>query len=98
MVILLDSNGNELAICIEQSVPGSNRLVMSRVLRGRGNLVKYYFGQGLRSVQVQSGGFLLRGVLETAWLGAERQWAVRPTPIAVRDDARAIESDGKRSA
>lgn len=90
MVTLLDTDGNELATCVEQSVDGSNRLVMGRVVRGKGKLLRHYFAQGLRSVQVQSEGFLLRGVLETSWLGAERQWTVRLTPIAVRDDAQAV--------
>jgi hypothetical protein len=93
MVTLLDSNGNELATCVEQSVSESNSLVMGRVIRGKGNLVKYYFAQGLRSVHVQSEGFLLRGMLETSWLGAERQWVVRLTPIAVRDDALKVERE-----
>ncbi len=97
MVTLLDSNGNELAMCVEPSVTSPNGLVMGRVIRGKGKLRKYYFAQGLRSVQVETGGFRLRGALETSWAGAERQWAVRLTPIAVNGSPIA-ESDGQRSA
>jgi hypothetical protein len=81
MIVLLDSDGNELATCIAQSMADSNRLLMSRVLRGKGTLLRHYYAQGLRSVQVLSDSFVLRGVLETSWLGAERQWVVRLTPI-----------------
>jgi hypothetical protein len=93
MVTLLDSDGNELATFVAHSGRGSNRLVVGRVIRGKGKLLRHYFAEGRRSVQIQSGGFLLRGVLETSWLGAERQWAVRLTPIALRDEARAVESE-----
>ena len=98
MVTLLDSSGKELATCVQASVTSPNRLVIGRVIRGKGNLLKYYFAQGLRSVQVETGAFLLRGMLETRWLGGERQWAVRLMPIAVRADPHATERDGKRSA
>ena len=96
MVTLLDSNGNELAICVEPCFTSPNRLVMGRVVRGKGNLLKHYFAQGRRQVQVDTEGFLLRGVLETRWLAGDRQWAVRLTPIAVAGTPIA-ESDGQRS-
>lgn len=76
MVTLLDSNGNELATCIEQSVAGPDKLAMGRVVRGKGALLKYYFAQGFRSVQIQSGGICMRGMLETSWIGGKRRWAV----------------------
>lgn len=81
MVTLRDTEGNELATCVEQPVAGSRKLLMSRVVRGNGNLLKHYFAEGLRYVDVESGGFLLRGMLETSWLGCERQWIVRLTPL-----------------
>lgn len=98
MFTLLDSNGKELARCVEASVASPNRLVMGCVIRGKGNLLKYYFAQGLRGVQVETGGVRLRGVLENSWTGAERQWTVRLTPIAVNANCDTAKSDGKHSA
>lgn len=52
-------------------------LVVSRVIRGNGNLLMYYFGGGGRAVRVEAGEATLDGTLATKWLGGKRLWLVR---------------------
>lgn len=84
MLTIRDGDGLELAIALGDTIADSGEVVIQRVIRGNGRLLRYYFGQGLRIVSLDSGDIQLPGTLSTRWLGTERQWIVRSSHGAVR--------------
>jgi hypothetical protein len=81
MATILDGEGNELAVAVVSAGEETGGLAVERVLQGKGRLLEYYFGRGLRTVLVDCGEFRLRGTLQTRWLGQERLWQVRLNPL-----------------
>ncbi|HEY5476603.1 MAG TPA: hypothetical protein VIK11_07785 [Tepidiformaceae bacterium] len=93
MITLLSDSGKELATGMLKAGRADRTLELDRVIRGKGQLLHYFFGRGRRAVLVEVGDFRLRGVLATRWIGSERLWQValevpRPvrSPIATTTD------------
>jgi hypothetical protein len=74
-------DGDVLARAVLSDVAGGPKLSIDKVVAGKGRLLHHYFGQGLRSVRLESGDFQLNGSLSTQWCGSERRWFVELRPI-----------------
>ena len=82
MVRILGDDGNELAIATLRQTE-HELLSIERVVRGKGSLLHYYFGEGRRIVHVESGNFILTGTIRTQWTGGERLWYIKlAVPLA----------------
>ena len=75
-VVIRDPAGNQIASVQLSPKSDDNAIVVERVMEGRGRLLNYYFGKGMRQVTVESEVFLLPGVLKTHWAKNERKWRV----------------------
>lgn len=79
MVRILGDDGRELAEVT--LAPGRQETgdgaTIARVSHGTGSLLRYYFEQGRRAVELDLGEARLRGTLSTRWAGGGRQWGVR---------------------
>lgn len=75
-VIVRDLDGVALAVAVLEDCQDGRRLVLGRVVTGKGRLLNHYFGKGLREVLLDSREFRLRGVLSTRWVDTERRWFV----------------------
>ncbi len=76
MITLLSDSGRELAAGTVRPGHSGQTLELDHVVRGKGQLLHYFFGRGKRAVIVEAGDFRLRGTLATRWLGQERRWEV----------------------
>ena len=76
MITVLDLRGKELAVADAARVVRPGALELSRLKRGKAELLAYYFGSGKRNVLVDRRGVLLRGRLRTGWGQSGRRWTV----------------------
>ena len=76
MVRILADDGHELAVATLRETE-RELLSIERVIRGKGRLLHYYFGEGRRMVHIESGAFILTGTIRTRWTGAERRWHIK---------------------
>lgn len=76
VIAVLAEGGAELARGAVRSSDDGSTLVVDRVVSGKGRLFRYYFTEGLRTVDVEVDGEKLRGTLQTRWLGQQRVWLV----------------------
>lgn len=75
---LVGEDGEELAVA---AASVSNRIeamaiVLERLERGAGDLLRYYFGRGQRLVVVHVDGFRFTGTLRTRWADSRRIWTI----------------------
>jgi hypothetical protein len=79
MARILGDDGRELAeVTLAPGLAENGHgAVVERVSHGSGSLLRYYFVQGRRAVELDLGESRLTGTLSTRWLGGERQWVVR---------------------
>lgn len=81
-VIVREPSGRILGVADSRVDATAHAVVLDRITNGKGRLLGYYFGEGSRSVELESGDFRLRGMLRTAWEDGERKWRVQLQPLA----------------
>lgn len=82
--IIRDKSGQKLAIVLLSPPEDEQTIPIQRVIEGKGSLLHYYFGRGMREVTIESETFRLPGVLRTNWAKNERKWRVALDPAAPR--------------
>lgn len=92
-VTICGRDGRRLAVATTGPATGDLRVVLDRVLSGKGCLLAYFFGKGLRGVFLQSGELRLKGRLSTHWMNSERHWFVDLQPIDATPSASAISAE-----
>jgi hypothetical protein len=79
MTRILSDDGRELAEVA--LMPGGQETggtaTIAQIRHGSGSLLRYYFEQGCRTVELDFGESRLSGTLSTRWAGGKRQWGVR---------------------
>ena len=79
MTRILGDDGRELAEVT--LTPGrqetGDAATIARITHGSGSLLRYYFEQGCRAVELDFGESRLTGTLSTRWAGGGRQWGIR---------------------
>ena len=81
LITICDRGGRTLAVARPCPPAGDLRLTIDRVLSGKGVLLSYFFGRGLRDVAVHVGMLRLKGRLSTRWTDTERLWFVDLQPL-----------------
>lgn len=79
MITLTDDAGRLLAAFSTCDTQG-NVITVRSLSFGSGDLLRYFFIEGGRSVTLHAGGLLLQGQLQTAWDYPGRRWEIRLVP------------------
>lgn len=76
-VVLRGRDRRPLAIVEVSTDVGSRSLVVRRFLDGQGALLRYYFQDGERAVEVDSELVTFEGTLRTRWEITGRRWVIQ---------------------
>lgn len=78
MTRILGDDGRELAeVTLTPGRQETGDAAIVRISHGSGSLLRYYFEQGRRTVELDFGETRLKGTLSTRWIGGGRQWGIR---------------------
>ena len=81
-VVIRAADRRPLAIVEVSAGATSRALVVRRFLHGHGALLRYYFQEGEREVEVDAEPVAFEGMLRTRWAGTARQWEIEVNPAA----------------
>ena len=88
MQIIGDDGRRIATVLAAASDPNGVDIELKRFADGKGELLRYYFAKGKRTVRLVDGDVTLAGILHTHWANSHRSWTItllpRPAEVTSR--------------